>query len=181
MCVYIYILFANRTCPRWGHASNLVFCISFENTPCVFAAYWKNNPAAETRDWREEPRMQMRSIDKCKRLTNTQHALARARARFRLNEICSAYVHKTPDLSFSTQRRNTDYVPCMCTLRCFPTWEICGEIRQMFQCFRNNRRSNTQHLPSAVENLTLTYWEIYTCVYTSRHVDIRISKNHSNV
>lgn len=56
--------------------------------------------------------MQMCSIDKCRRLTNTR----RIHARFRLNEICSACVHKTPDLSFPTQRRNADYVPRMCTL-----------------------------------------------------------------
>lgn len=32
-----------------------------------------------------------------------------------MNEICSAYLRKTPDLSWPTQRRNADYVPRMCT------------------------------------------------------------------
>lgn len=104
------ILFSNRICLRRGHASNLIFCISFENTPLVFVAYWKNNPTdlALARGARE---CKCAPIDKCNQLKNTR----RTPARFRLNEICSAYVHKTPDLSFPTQRRNADYVPRMCT------------------------------------------------------------------
>lgn len=101
------------------HVQSLVFCISFENTSYIFVSYWKNNPVdplPRCASARREPRMQMRSIDKCRRLTNTQHTLVR----FRLNEICSAYVHKTPDLSLPTQRRNADYVLRMCTSRRIP-------------------------------------------------------------
>lgn len=110
-------------------AFNLIFCISFENTPIVFVAYWKNNPTAATCHWRKESGMQMRPIDKCRRLTRL------ALARFRLNEICSAYVHKTPDLSFPTQRETR--ITCLaCVHSALPPREICGEIR----------RSNAQSL-----------------------------------